>query len=417
MSNKYDVVVIGGGAAGMMAAFCAAEGGERVALLERNTTLGRKVLLTGNGRCNVTHVGDDHHTFCIRFGKQGRFLYSVLNQCDADDTVALFNGLGLKTKVEEKGRIFPVSDKAADVVRALECALRAHNVAMYFETSVQQIGVVDGRVRTVTTNRMECAAETVIVATGGMSFPGTGSRGDGYGWARNLGHSVIDPVPALSAVRLRNIAGKNVHGISFSDVSAVVRSGKIKLFARGDVLFTHDGISGPAIFDISGGLARALTEAEDVSLTLDLLPQYLPEEYEKILDDAIASQPKRQVFKTVSLFMPERFARFLLDLCTIDSSKQSNHLSRKERLQIIRAVKSFECDVSEVVGFENAYLTSGGVALREIDAKTMQSKIIKNLFFAGEVIDLDGPTGGFNLQIAWSTGFVAGKSAAAMCHK
>jgi hypothetical protein len=409
--KKYDVAVIGGGAAGMMAAGRAGELGAGVILLEKNTKLGVKLLITGNGRCNLTNKILDQKILIDKYGKNGKFLYSCFNKFGVEDVLAFFASYGLKTKTEKDNRVFPVSDRSSDVLQVLVNYLIDSNVEIRADSEVANIIVKNKKItKIVLHNNQEIIAKNYIICTGGKSYPQTGSTGDGYDWLKKIGHTINTLYPSLTPVILQDKFIKELEGLSLSNI-------KINLFKNnnaakgekidscfGDIMFTSDGLSGPAILDFSKKISQALPG--ELVLKLDLLPEF---------DSAVLDKKLQQKFtenkilkNSLREILPKRLIPVLLELAQIELDKKVNLISRQERRDLIRLIKSFTLKIKSLAGYDKAMITGGGVDLREIDPQTMQSKIIDNLYFAGELIDLAGPCGGFNLQLCWSTGYLAG---------
>lgn len=395
----------------MMAAGRAAETGARVLLLEKNQELGVKLLATGGGRCNFSNKQETAKSFIETFGAGGKFLFSAYSRFDSADTVDFFSRLGVLSKIEVGGRIFPKSNRAGDILGALSSYLKAGDVEI--RTGVRVVGV-EKRGRLVKgiklKNGLLVKASNYIIAVGGCAYPQTGSEGDGYSWARSLGHEVFPPAPALAPLILKDRFIKALEGLSFSGALLnIFKKGK-KIFAfSGDIIFTADGLSGPVILDASRVIARE--RGDNISLTLDFFPDNEFSALDRVILSILQRNAKKTIKNTLSGLFPERFLSIILSLLGIFESKQAGELSREERRIFVRILKDFPLTFKAVAGFDKAYLSIGGISLKEIDPKTMKSKLFDNLYFAGEILDLDGPTGGYNLQICWSTGHVAGESA------
>jgi len=407
--EKFDVAVIGGGPAGMMAAGRAAELGARVVLIEKNQNLGKKLLITGSGRCNISQAEFNDKKFVEKLGKKGQFLLSALSVFGPAEAVKFFEEKGLKTKVERGGRIFPVSDKSGDVLNVLLKYLSKNKVKLLPGQEVIGFNVGEGMIKSVKLKKGEISARAFILCTGGKSYPGTGSTGAGYEWAREMGHKIISPMPALVPIEVRENWVRGLQGLSLKNVSVTLFQNDKKQDSRfGEMLFTHFGLSGPIILDLSKKIGELLAAGE-VILKIDLKPALNV----LMLDKRLQRDFKRN--KYFKNYLPELLPRKLGDLAArfakIDLDKKVNSINKEERKRLIDVVKGLKLTAKGLIGFSQAIVTSGGVELKEIDSKTMRSKIIGNLFFAGEIIDLDGPTGGYNLQICWSTGYAAGEGA------
>lgn len=408
---KYDAIIIGGGPAGMMAAGRAGELGARALLLEKNKTLGVKLLATGGGRCNITNKTDGLKTLAARYGKNGRFLFSALNNFGPEDAIAFFEEKGVRIKIENAGRVFPVSDKARDVFNALVDYIKKQQVEIRTNAEVREIIKKDNRIEKVMlTDGEEIFADNFVIAAGGRSYPATGSSGDGYRWLEKLGHRVTRLTPALVPIILKESFVKDLEGVSLKGAKVSIYKDSKKIASgKGEMMFTANGISGPAILDISGSIAKALPGK--VKLQIDLVPEADFADFDKNIRADL--QEGNKMFKNCfSGYLPQKIVLLMAKLAGIDSEKKTNLVTREERKKLLHFLKSFEVEAECTAGFEKAMATSGGVDLKEIDPKTMRSKIIDNLYFAGEILGIDGSTGGYNLQISWSTGRAAGESLA-----
>ncbi|MCP4220419.1 MAG: NAD(P)/FAD-dependent oxidoreductase [bacterium] len=409
MKYDYDVAVIGGGPAGLMAAGQAAARGARVLLLEKNDGPGKKLLITGKGRCNITNALSEPRELVQVFGKNGRFLLSALQLFGVDDTLAFFNKRGLKTKVERGNRVFPVSDRANDVLQLLLKFLKETGVTLKANAPVISF-IRDGNRITGINAHQFIKARNIILCTGGLSYPGTGSTGDGFKWAKEFGHTVIEPRPVLVPLKLKEKWVKQLQGLSLKNVSiTVTQHEKKQADAFGEALFTHDGISGPIVLDLSKKVGDLLSKGT-VTLAIDFKPAL---EYGQ-LDTRVQRdflQFNNKVFKnSLDQLLPKTAIPVMIALSGIDPMKKTNLVTREERRKLVGLLKGLPVTVRSLCGFEKAVITGGGVALKEVDPKTMRSKLIENLFFTGELLDLDGPTGGYNLQVCWSTAFAAAQA-------
>ncbi|MFC1548709.1 NAD(P)/FAD-dependent oxidoreductase [Candidatus Omnitrophota bacterium] len=406
------IVIIGGGPAGMMAAISAASDQNEVTLIEKNEHLGRKLLLTGGGRCNLSNIckSEDliHH-----FSKTGNFLRGAFKAFDNDDLISFLAKRGLKTKVEENGRVFPVADKASSVLDLLEEELKKLKIRTLVNTSVKEIIASQSAVKNVRCeDGIIIEADKVIVATGGLSYKATGSTGDGIKMAEKLGHTIVPLRPGLVALTLESTLPERLEGVSLDDVELIFKADKKKVASgKGSLIFTKDGISGPITLSSSSRVVDWLNEGKKVSLEIDIMPMLDPKETEEMLIEKISESPAKSLKNILKEFAPMRFSDLLLELSKIPQDKKANQLTSKERKELIMLFKGLKFDVANSVSFEKAQITRGGVSVREIDPKTMESKRLKGLYFAGEMIDIDGDCGGFNLQAAFSTGHLAGLSA------
>lgn len=406
---NFDVAVIGGGPAGMIAAGRAAELGAKVVLIEKNKSLGRKLLITGGGRCNLAQAEFKDKVFADKLGKNGQFLLSALSVFGPKETIEFFEKGGLKTKIERGKRIFPVSDRAEDVLNALLGYLNKNKVKIFLGQEVVGFKIEGGKIRSVRLKDKEIVAHSYILTTGGKSYPGTGSDGKGCQWAQKMGHKIIDLKPALTPIRTKEDWPRGLQGLSLKNTRVSVFQNNKKKDARfGEMLFTHFGVSGPIITDLSKKIGELL-KAGEVVLKIDLKPALDVETLDKRLQRDFRSNKDFKNY--LPELLPKKMGDLALRLTGINKNKKLNSITKDERKKIIETLKGLTLTVKSLVGFDWAIITSGGVDLKEIDSKTMRSKIIENLYFAGEVVDLDGPTGGYNLQICWTTGYAAGAAA------
>lgn len=407
---KYDVIVIGGGPAGMMAAGRAAELGAKILLLEKNDRLGIKLLCTGKGRCNITNNTEETKKMIERYGKNGRFLFSAFTKFGVREVIEFFENFGVKTKVERGERIFPESDRARDVLNALEKYMRKFGVEVVTKASVRDIIIENNKIeKIILHNNEDIVGENYIICTGGKSYPLTGSTGDGYKWLKKIGHTVIDPRPALTPIIIKEKFIKELEGLSLKNVEISIFKDNKKIDSRfGEALFTDNGLSGPIILDMSKKIGEEL--GNELKLKIDFKPAL---DFIK-LDERVQrdfSENSNKLFKnSLNELLPQKLISIMIRFSGIDPDKKVNTVTKEERKKLLHLLKEFELTVKDLLGFDKAIVTAGGVDLKEVDPKTMRSKIIDNLYFAGEILDVDGPTGGYNLQVCWSTGFVAGES-------
>ena len=405
------VIVIGGGAAGLMAALSAAEAGASVLLLEGNEKLGKKIYITGKGRCNVTNACEPA-AFMNKVVKNPRFLFSALNAFGPEDMMALLERLGCPVKVERGDRVFPVSEKASDVTRALEKELRRLGVSIRLNTKVSHILVENGAVcgaELEDGTRLE--ADRVVVATGGQSYPSTGSTGDGFRWMAELGHTVYPPLPSLIPLTCGAAWVSALQGLSLKNVRLTLKRGKKVLYSDvGEMLFTHFGISGPLVLSASAHMAELAPE--DVQLLLDLKPGLTAEQLDARLLRELDASGKRQLRTLLTTLYPASLAEEMPALCGIPAHTPACEITREQRARLVKAGKELRLPVDGTRPLSEAVVTRGGVSVKEINPATMESKKIHGLYAAGELLDVDAMTGGFNLQIAFSTGRLAGMSAA-----
>ena len=411
-ADVYDVLVIGGGPAGMMAAAIAADAGKRVLLLEKNRSLGKKLNISGGGRCNITNAEYDTRSLLSHYGKAADFLHSPFSQFAVSDTFSFFEDRGLPLQVEARNRTFPVSQKASDVTAVLSRALQQGRVDVVLDCGVTSLNRANDHIESVTTTRGEFRADTVIVATGGLSRPETGSTGAGFGWLTSLGHTVRQPSPSIVPLATKEkwvaeVAGKTVEGRV-----AFLLDGKRQFKAEGRILFTHFGISGPTILN-SAARVGELLEAGVVTAEIDLFPHLDEGACDRELM-ALLELHKNKALKTVlKEWLPNgiwHIPRMLLS--TLDTEVKVHSLRKEDRKKLVNLVKRIPVTISHLMGFDRAVVADGGVDLREIDTKTMRSHLIDNLFVVGDLLDINRPSGGYSLQICWTTGYVAGRAVA-----
>jgi predicted Rossmann fold flavoprotein len=406
----WDVVVAGAGAAGLVAACRAAECGAKVLLLEKNRKPGVKILMSGGTRCNITHA-TDNRGIVDAYGPPGRFLHSALAALSVQDTIELFEAEGVATKVEDTGKVFPVSDKALDVLDALLRRLHRSGATLGLQEPLRELEPCPLGFRLTTSNRV-LSARRVILTTGGQSYPGSGTTGDGYSLAARLGHTIVPPRPALVPVTVNADWVPGLRGISVSEVGVrILENGKALTASRGSLLFAHFGLTGPVILDVSR-VVSGHPRPSELSVELDFLPRLTESVLEDFLRVETAAAGKKQLAAVLAVYLPRRLCDVLLLLAGLPADRKSAALSRLERGRLSAAIKCQCLSVTGTLGFGKAEVTAGGVRLDEVDSRTMQSKLIPGLYIAGELLDLDGPIGGYNFQAAWSTGWLAGQSTA-----
>ena len=405
------VAVVGGGAAGMMAAVFAARNENEVYLYEKNEKLGKKLFITGKGRCNLTNTADMEELFAAVVSNP-KFLYSSFYSFTNEQTIAFFEELGVKTKVERGGRVFPVSDHSSDVIRGLERELNRLGVHIVLNTEVKELLAVNGSVRgLLLASGKRTDADAVIVAAGGLSYPSTGSSGDGYRMAESCGHKITPLSPALVPMEVKEWYAKELMGLSLRNIGITITDGSKKLYQDfGEMLFTHYGVSGPVILSASSITGSRLKEKE-LTLHIALKPALTKEQLDKRVLREFESNHNRQFKNAVAGLFPAKLLPVMVDLSGIPEEKRVNEITKEERKKFTDLIKDFTMTLTGLRSYSEAIITRGGISVKEIDPGTMESKLIKGLFFAGEVLDLDAVTGGFNLQIAWSTGFLAGAHA------
>ena len=408
MSN---VIVVGGGAAGMMAAVFAARNGQNVQLLEKNEKLGKKLFITGKGRCNITNAADIEDLFTAVISNP-KFLYSGFYSFTNQQVIDFFEELGVKTKVERGERVFPVSDHSSDVIAAFSRELKSLGVSVSLNTEVKELLCEQDKVCGVLlTNGKKMKADAVIVATGGISYPSTGSTGDGYRFARETGHRVTELLPSLVPMEVRQWYAKELQGLSLRNIEIRITDGKKKLYEEfGEMLFTHYGVTGPVILSASSVVGKTLRKKE-LTLHIDLKPALSEEQLDKRILREFDANHNKQYKNSIDSLFPAKLKPVMIELSEIEPEKKVNEITKEERQRLVHLIKDFTMTLTGLRGYNEAIITKGGVSVKEIDPGTMESKIIKGLYFAGEVLDLDAVTGGYNLQIAWSTGYLAGINA------
>lgn len=405
------VVIIGGGAAGMMAAIAAAENGHSVRVFEKNEKLGKKLFITGKGRCNLTNACDTEELF-QNVVHNARFLYSAFYGYSNYDIMAFMEENGCPIKTERGNRVFPVSDHSYDVIQALAARMKKLNVKVSLNEEVSELCVEDGAAAGVVlkkgNHRIE--ADAVVVATGGLSYPSTGSTGDGYRFAKTAGHKVTELSPALVPFLVEEPVTRELMGLSLRNIHAkILRESKILYEEFGEMLFTHFGVSGPVLLSASSYVAEQLRKTP-LTLSIDLKPALTKEQLDaRILRD-FEQVKNKQFCNSLDQLLPSKLIPVIVDRSGIAPDKRVNEITREERHRLVTVMKDFRLTLTGLRGYNEAIITQGGVAVREVNPSTMESKLVKGLYFAGEVLDLDAVTGGFNLQIAWSTGHLAGSS-------
>lgn len=411
-NTPHTVIVAGGGPAGLMAAVAAGSSGKKVLLIEKMHGAGRKLLLTGNGRCNLTHTGDVG-SFIRAYSRTGDFLRNAFSRFFNTDLIGYVESHGVMLQEEEGGKVYPVSGRALDLLDMLVSDVTQHGVQLKPDTEIADVIVEGGAARGILTAAGEkIMAEGVVLATGGKSYPKTGSTGTGCEIAGRLGHAVVALRPALVPLLTDDPAVRSLAGVSLRDVEVAVMADAQKICGdTGDLLFTHEGLSGPAVLNLSGDAYDQLGAGKEVFVSLNVKPGYHQDQYENFIKHEVFANPSKKVKNSIKSLLPEKCADVIIQQCGIDSDKAGNQLTREERRKIADSLAGFQIRVAGTKGFEEAMVTRGGVSVDEVNPKTMESKIVKGLYFAGEILDIDGKTGGYNLQAAFSTGYVAGSSA------
>lgn len=408
----FDVIVIGGGASGMMAAGRAAERGKRVLLVEKNPALGAKLNITGGGRCNITNAQRDVQQLLSRYGDAKPFLFSAFSQFGVADTCAFFESRGLPLREQAHGRVFPLSERADDVTRVLSEYLRRGGVAVRTSASVERLNILDGTVSSISIGGQKLTASSYILATGGLSHPETGSTGDGFSWLGMLGHAVQQPTPTIVPIAVedawvKKLAGATLHAVRIS----VMLNGTRMFVLKGDVLCTHFGLSGPLILNAAGKIADLLHEGE-VTMTVDLYPDEDIGALDARITSAFDAQKNKSLKNVWNTFAPSGTGHALLPLLHDSESDVKVHsITKVQRRRIVDLLKALPISVTGLMGYDRAVVADGGVALEDIDMRTMRSKRIGNLFVTGDLLHISRPSGGYSLQLCWTTGFVAGTNA------
>jgi predicted Rossmann fold flavoprotein len=409
MDMNWDVIVVGAGAAGLLAGISAGKSGAKTLVLEKNRKPGVKILMSGGTRCNITH-NTDNRGIVKAFGNNGKFLHSPLAAFSVDETIRFFNQAGVATKIEPTGKIFPVSNKALDVLDALLNQLKNENATLLLETPVLDLDPnEDGFL--LNTHLQTFHAKKIILTTGGLSFPGCGTTGDGYKFAMKFGHTIKETQPALAPLKTDARWVHELSGVTIPDVGVTAfLNEKPMMQDRGSFLFTHFGLSGPVILNVSKAL-NSLSNFKDSSLKLDFLPSVKETDIEAKLQSFASTDGKKLLSVALGELLPRRLLEGLFNQIGFSPERKCAGISKDERKAIVVSIKSKSVNITGTLGYAKAEVTTGGVSLDEVNSKTMESKLKKGLYLAGEILDLDGPIGGFNFQAAWSTGFLAGSQA------
>lgn len=409
------VIVVGGGAAGMFAAIAAAKNGHQVTLYEKNEKLGKKIFITGKGRCNITNAADMEELFDAVV-TNSKFLYSSFYGYTNQNVIDFFEDAGVPVKIERGNRVFPISDHSSDVIRALEREMKKVGVKVCLNTEVKSVEAEKGKFnKVVLKDTTTQAADACIVATGGLSYRSTGSTGDGFRFAENVGHKVTQCFPSLVPMETKEPWICELQGLSLRNVEAKILDGKKELYKDfGEMLFTHFGVSGPLIISASSYVGKKFMDKngqkKELTLEIDLKPALTEEQLDQRVLRDFEENHNRQFKNAITNLFPTKLIPVMLELGGIDPEKKVNSIEKEERKQFVHLIKHFRMTLTGLRGYLEAIITKGGVNVKEIDPGTMESKLVKGLYFAGEVLDLDALTGGFNLQIAWSTGYAAGNA-------
>ncbi len=404
------VLIVGGGAAGMFASVFAAMSGHEVHVYEKNEKLGKKLYITGKGRCNITNACDIEELFPAVI-TNSRFLYSSFYSYTNQDVIEFFERLGVKTKIERGNRVFPESDRSSDVIKALEREMRNVGVKIHLETEVRKIVSEDGEFKNILLSDGKIVeGDACIIATGGVSYRTTGSTGDGHRWANDLGHDVTELLPALVPLETKESWVPELQGLSLRNINATVYDGKKKLYEEfGEMLFTHYGVTGPVILSASSVIGKKLSQKDkELTLKIDLKPALTKEQLDQRVLRDFEENKNKQFKNALNKLFPAKLIPVMIELSNISPDKKVNEISREERQAFVDLIKNLPLTITRLRGFNEAIITKGGVAVKQINPSTMESKLVKKLYFIGEVLDLDALTGGYNLQIAWSTAYLAG---------
>ena len=411
-TDIYDVVIIGGGPAGMMAAGRAAERGRSVLLIEKNPGLGKKLLITGGGRCNVTNNKTEVRTMLSKYKGNDQFLFSAFAQFSVKDTLHFFNSRGLATKEENEGRVFPVSNSAKSVFDVLVKYMKEGKVKIQTGTEVTGISVDESteNIKIGIKGAEDIIAKNCVLATGGISRPETGSTGEGFKWLKKLGHTIIENDFALVPVALSDAWAKKLGGVTLENIKITTfQNSNKQSVGKGSLLFTHFGITGPTILNMSKEIGELLKYGK-VTIELDLFPKTDNGALKKQLQELLVANNNKKLKNTLSNLIPTALALALLKILNIDGETKNNMVSAESRKKLVAIMKAVPLNVSHLLGADKAVISSGGVDLKEVNFKTMQSRLIPNLYLVGDVLNIDRPSGGYSLQLCWTTGFVAGSN-------
>ena len=416
MSKKTDVIVIGGGASGMMAAIAAAEAGANVTILEKNSRLGEKLRITGGGRCNIWNEEHDERLLLANYGNKGdkgKFLFSSFARFGLDETIQFFSRIGIKAKLEAKNRAFPVSERAEDVAQAMVNRINELEITVNYQEVVTEIKKKDNRIISLQTNNTSITADTYILATGGSSKPETGSTGDGFRFLEQLGHKIESPTPTITPLKVKEDWVKQLAGTPIKDARMTFSLNCKKAFRiEGDVLCTHFGVSGPLVLNNAGRVAELLPKGT-VMAHIDLCPTMNEKQLDIFMLEQLSPHGAKQLSNTIRYVVPDGMSAGIKALLSsLDLSMNTGELTKEQRLFIARLIKAMPLTIDGLMGFEKAVVADGGVDIQDIDTKTMQSKRFDNLYITGDLLHINRPSGGFSLQLCWTTGYLAGVSAA-----
>ena len=411
----WDVIVIGGGPSGMMsagrAAECGASGNKKmkVILIEKNDQLGKKLLITGGGRCNVTNSEFDNRKFLDKFRDNAKFLFSAFSQWSVKETLDFFHAKNMPTKVENELRTFPISDKAESVWNVLVEYIHAHGVTVLSNSPVKEI-IKEGNILVGVRlkNNKVIRGHSIIVATGGTSRPETGSTGDGYAWLKKIGHTIVEPTPSLVPIAIKDTWVRKLAGVTLPNIKiSLFQNQKKQNSIKGKILFTHTGVTGPTILNMSKDVGELLKYG-DVEISIDVLPQHDYSVLNTKLQDIFKKHDKKKFQNSLTDIIPSALVSVIIEMSGINPDTRCNSITREKRLKLVQLLKSVPMKVKGLLGLDKAIITSGGVQLDEVDFKTMRSRLFPNLYLVGDILNIDRPSGGYSLQLCWTTGWVAG---------
>lgn len=409
----WDTAVIGGGPAGMMSAGRAAELGAKVILIEKNQRLGEKLLITGGGRCNVTNAEFDNRALLSKFKSDGKFLFSAFSEWSVKETLNFFHINKMGTKVENEKRVFPITNKAQSVWDVLVKYMKENNVNVLSNSPVASFNLNDSENKidsVILKNGKRIRAKSFILATGGKSRPETGSTGEGFMWLQKIGHKIIEPTASLVPLSITQKWVKNLSGVTLPEIKiTLLQNGEKQNIKKGKILFTHFGVTGPTILNMSRDASELLKYGE-VILELDLLPTFDYSELNLRLQELFKNQSNKKLKNALSELIPSSLVKIIVEKSEIDPDRFNHSVSREERLKLVKILKHLQMNVKGLLGEDKAIVTSGGVDLSEVDFKTMQSRLFSNLYLVGDILNIDRPSGGYSLQLCWTTGFVAGNN-------
>jgi predicted Rossmann fold flavoprotein len=407
MQNTYNTIIIGAGPAGLMAGITAKRKGDEVLIIEKNDKVGRKLLITGKGRCNLTNETNDLKSLVDKYRRNPKFLYHAFSELNVQDTLKFFRTIGVETKTERGERVFPITDRAITVVDALYSQLSDNIIT---DCEVLDLEATDNHISKIITSQGEFFANKYILATGGKSYPLTGSDGFGYEMAKKLGHTIETLKPALVPILTKDKWIGFVQGLSLKNVELnIFQNNKKKLSQFGEMLFTHEGISGPIVIDMSREIGNLMEQGE-IEIKLDLKPALDFPTLMKRLETDLFNAGNKIIANSLDRLLPKSIIPVVIDLAGVERNTMSSQLTKENKTNLLHILKEFPITPKSLDNWNRAIVTAGGIKTKEINPNTMQSKIIDNLYFAGEIIDVYGPTGGYNLQLCWSTGYLAGGS-------